>query len=70
VSFTATGARATLSRGGDVYATGSLAGGKLTVGASKLLRLGHYALILTAGTGSQRHTTGEPVSVGETVTIA
>ncbi len=69
-SFTASAATARLSRAGHVYATGSLRDGKLTLHASKPLRVGHYTLILTTGTGKHKHTSTEAVTVGQSITIS
>jgi Glycine rich protein len=68
-SFTASLASATLSRAGHVYATGSVSAGTLKLHASKALRAGHYTLKLTTGSGKNRHTTTESVTVGETITV-
>jgi hypothetical protein len=69
MSFTATTASASVSRAGRVYATGSLADGKLRLHATRQLRPGHYTLRLTTGSGETKHTTRQSLTVGETITI-
>jgi hypothetical protein len=69
VSFTASAARATVSRAGHVYATGSLRDGKLSLHTSKTLRAGRYTLKLTTGSGKSKHTTTESLTVAQTITI-
>ena len=69
VSFTTASARATVSRGGHVYATGALREGKLTLRISRALRAGRYVLTLTTATGRDKQTTRQSIMVGETTTI-
>jgi hypothetical protein len=69
VTFTASSASATISRASHVYATGSLRDGKLTLHAPKALRAGRYTLALTTGTGKNKQTTKEQVTVGYAITI-
>jgi hypothetical protein len=69
VTFTASSASASVSRAGKVYATGSLRDGKLTLHASKLLHAGRYTLALTTGSGKTKHTTKQPLTISETITL-
>jgi hypothetical protein len=56
-------ALARLSRGGHVYATGSLLAGKLVLRASRTLRTGRYKLELVTGTGRYEHIIAESITV-------
>jgi hypothetical protein len=69
VSFTKAAARASVSRAGHTYATGSLRNGKLVLRVHRALPAGHYTLRLTTGSGHRRHTTKQVLTVGETITI-
>jgi hypothetical protein len=63
VKFTASAASATIARAGHVDATGSLHDGKLTLHSSKMLRAGRYTLKLTTGTGKNKHTSSDPITI-------
>jgi hypothetical protein len=52
-----------------VYSTGSVRGGTLKLHAAKLLRIGRYALKLMTGSGKDRHTTTESVTIGQTISV-
>jgi len=69
-TFTTKAARASVSRAGHVYATGSLHDGRLTLHAASGLRAGHYTLTLTTGTGANKHITKKSLTVAKTITIA
>jgi hypothetical protein len=68
-TFTEDAARASVSRAGHVYATGSLRAGRLTLHAARTLRAGRYTLTLTTGTGNNKHKTSESFTVAQTITI-
>jgi len=67
--FNESTARATVSRGKRVYATGALRHQKLTLHSSRALRSGRYTLSLTTGTGKHKHTIRESIVFGKTITI-
>jgi hypothetical protein len=68
-SFTTKTARASVSRAGHLYATGSLRNGTLTLYAAKALRAGRYTLWLTAGSGRTKHTTRESLTIEQMIKI-
>ena len=56
VKFTASAARATLSRGRVIYATGSASASRLKLQARRVLRPGRYTLTLTSHHQTTRQT--------------
>jgi hypothetical protein len=68
-TFTESSARASVSRAGHVYATGSLHDGRLTLRASRKLAAGRYTLELTVGSGKTKQTASQPITIAQTIKI-
>jgi hypothetical protein len=56
-------ASATLVRGGVVYATGTMGGGRLVLRVRRAVRPGHYTLILRRHAGRRTITTLRPITI-------
>jgi hypothetical protein len=62
-TFTTESARARLTRGGRIYAVGTLRAGRLSLRARRVVRAGRYTLRLTRRQGRRRIITHEKITI-------